>query len=225
MAKTPNTPNTAPQDDPFAPLPPTTLPEDRDERTARSASDGLEDRTARSAAADVRGDRGIQEDLERAENVLSDDEFFSMLDGGFDDNRLPNVPRIPGFHCCWLTTSSPYDSISKRLRLGYVPVRYSEVPTMQMPDGTVQQPDGNVTCNEMALYKLPERRFQALMAHYHHRRPLEDEQGTLSKIAAGNDTRDSSGKVLGAEEGDGIETMKRSVERGSRAAVPTFANG
>lgn len=216
MAKTPNQ-SASPFDD------------DGDDRTARGASQAAaqDGRVQRDAATEERGDRGIAEDTARSENALSDAEFNELLDAGFDDNRLPNVPRIPGYHCCWLTTQSPYDSISKRQRLGYTPVRYSEVPEMAMLEVGVQQADGPVTCNEMVLHKIDERRFQALMAHYHHKLPLRDEQGTLEKIHQGNDRagRDSSGKELAHVEGDGVDTMERSVKQMAGVSAPRFAGG
>jgi hypothetical protein len=30
---------------------------------------------------------------------------------------------MPGWHLCWLTTTSAYDTIQKRMRLGYSAVR------------------------------------------------------------------------------------------------------
>lgn len=215
--KIPNQPSSAPFDD------------DDEDRTARggAAASSQDERVQRSAAPEERGDRGIAEDAERSENALTDAEFSELLDAGFDDNRLPNVPKLRGFHCCWLTTQSPYDSLSKRQRLGYVPVRYSEVPEMIGIEVGLQQADGAVTCNEMVLHKIDERRFQALMVHYHHKLPLRDEQGAIDKIMQGNQTagRDSSGKQLGHVEGDGVDTLERSVKHGLAHAAPQFRGG
>jgi hypothetical protein len=38
-------------------------------------------------------------------------------------SALPNAPLIPGWHVCWLSTTNSYDSIDKRVRLGYIPVK------------------------------------------------------------------------------------------------------
>lgn len=195
--------------------------DDGEERSARGASAGADERSTRPSAPEVRGEPGVHEDVQRAENALSDEEFASLLDSGFDDNRLPSVPKIPGFHCCWLSSSNPYDTIAKRQRLGYVPVRNAEVPGMMSLEPGVQKDDAVVTCHEMVLHKIADRRYQALMTHYHHAKPLADERGALERIKAGND-RDSGGKTLGSQEGDGIETLERSVRAGARAPTPRF---
>lgn len=181
-------------------------------------------RTGRSAAPEVRGELGVSQDIERTGEALSDDEFELMLQNDFDDSRLPKVPEIPGYHCCWLTTSSPYDPLPKRHKLGYTPVRRADVPGYTGSD--VAQMAGFedvVTCNEMVLHKIPMARYQMLMAHYHHRKPLEDESATIDKIKDGNkQTSDRSGRALGSAEGDGLSTLEQNVERGRRVKVPMF---
>ena len=47
----------------------------------------------------------------------------------WQNSALPDLPPgvIPGFHLCWLSTTNNYDSIDKRLALGYEPVKASEL--------------------------------------------------------------------------------------------------
>ena len=42
--------------------------------------------------------------------------------------RFAKATRIPGWHLCWLSTTNSYDTIDKRIRLGYVPVKADELP-------------------------------------------------------------------------------------------------
>lgn len=186
--------------------------------------DAEEERVVRSRAPDVRGDRGFNETMERTGIPLDDaSEFERMLDNEFEDERLPTPPKIPGYHTCWLTSNNNYDSIGKRQRLGYTVVRADEVPNFNPSNGqSVASYEGAVTCNEMVLHKLPEGRFQVLMNYYHHKRPLADEGLQLQKIADGNDMVDSKGRTLGSVEGDGIQTLERSVRRGESMRAPRF---
>ena len=43
-------------------------------------------------------------------------------------SALPKLPSMDGWHLCWLSTTNSYDSIDKRMRLGYVPVKSDELP-------------------------------------------------------------------------------------------------
>jgi len=211
--------NTRSTSNPFANLPAGGDPDDFDD-----ARDAAEERTVRSRAPDVRGDRGFNEDHERTGVPFDDmDEFERQLENEFDDDRLPTPPKIQGYHACWLTTLNSNDSIAKRQRLGYVPVRQDELPGFDPSNGQrLASYEGCISCNEMVLFKISEARYQAMMNYFHHKRPLQDEGAQLQKIRDGNEqASDSQGNVLGRTEGDGITTLERSVRAGIRAR-PTF---
>ncbi len=58
----------------------------------------------------------------------------------WQNSALPDLPvgAIPGFHLCWLSTTNNYDSIDKRMALGYEPVKAAaEAPIRVLPS-----PDG-----------------------------------------------------------------------------------
>ena len=80
-----------------------------DERLKKSA----ESRTSRAMK-----DRAVTENRQ-----ISDDERVEMFRQQFFNSALPDLPPVPGFHLCWLTTTNPRDSIPMRLRLGYEPVQ------------------------------------------------------------------------------------------------------
>jgi hypothetical protein len=115
----------------------------------------------------------------------------------------------------WLTTSSQYDSIQKRQRLGYSPVRQSEMPGFDASNGqTLAGYDGHVTCNEMVLFKIPQDRYQKIMTFFHHKKPLEEEEGIIGKF---ND----QGERLNDRD-DGVEAMEREAAA-QRRKIPNFA--
>jgi len=190
-----------------------------------SELDHAEERTVRSRAPDVRGDRGFNEDSDRTGAAFDDiDEFERQLEDEFSDDRLPTPPKLQGYHTCWLTSNNNYDSIGKRQRLGYVVVRQDEVPGFDPSNGQqLTAFEGAITCNEMVLHKISEARYQAMMNFYHHKKPLQDEGAQLQKIRDGNEqVEDRNGRALGQTEGDGIRTLERSVNAGRNMARPTF---
>lgn len=185
-------------------------------------------RLVRSAAPDVRGDRDGASLASRDEAVesLSDAELDALVQSEYEQTALPNAPLIPGFHLCWLTTMSKYDTPAKRERLGYRPVRYSEVPGFDPSNGaTVAEPNGVVTCNEMVLYKIPEARYQAIMRYFHHKRPADEEESIVNKAKA-TAGKDGKGKTLlqdgDEEEGGTLQHLEESVAR-ARRVNPTFS--
>lgn len=198
---------------------------DRDDGELENELDQAEERVTRSRAPDVRGDRGFNEDSERTGAAFDDiDEFERQLESEFEDDRLPSPPKLAGYHTCWLTSNNNYDSIGKRQRLGYIPVRQDEAPSFNVSNGQkIDSFEGVITCNEMVLHKIQEARYQALMNYYHHKRPLQDEGAQIQKIRDGNEqAEDRNGRSLGSTEGDGINTLERSVQRGRNMARPTF---
>jgi hypothetical protein len=77
----------------------------------------------------------------------------------WSNNALPDVPGglLPGMHLCWLSTTNQYDSIDKRIALGYEPVKAAELGKGfehlgKMSSGKFE---GCISCNEMILFKLP----------------------------------------------------------------------
>ena len=191
---------------------------DQDERPVQGSAD---DRVLRDSGADVRGDRGYEESPAR-EVPMTDDELEAMIAAEFDQNRLPQPPKMPGWHLCWLTTTSQYDSIHNRVRIGYQLVRQEELPGFDPSAGQgLERFPGVVTCNEMVLGKIDERRYQAIMRIAHHKKPLEGEEGIINSIHSA--ARDSSGKKLVHidKDDDGMTNMEADIKRGNNMA-PTF---
>ena len=134
---------------------------------------------------------------------MSAQERRKMWSDEWTQSALPKVPELPGWHLCWLSTTNSYDSIDKRLRLGYVPVMADEFPGFDNYRVKAGEHEGYISCNEMLLYKLPMDLYQDVMAHFHHEAPL-DEANKIRLQAEQNVARDSRGKSLGQIEGDGL---------------------
>jgi len=192
--------------------------------TNKFKNSGADDRLRRDNAPTVRGERGADEDTARTnETGLVEDisELNKLLASEFDQVALPTPPQIPGWHLCWLTTGSTYDSVQKRQRLGYVPVVASDVPGFETGGAASAQFEGAITCNEMVLFKISEPRYQAIMRMFHHQRPLDEENSIYERIQATTSEEDSSGRRLGQPEGDGFTQLGKNIERASQGA-PVF---
>lgn len=128
---------------------------------------------------------------------------------------LPDVPEIKGFHLCWLSTTNSYDSIDKRMRLGYSPVKDTEVKGMDSNKLKSGELAGFISCNEMVLYKIPLELYQDVMQHFHHEAPLEE--ADKIRRQAEQLGRDRNGKKLGQVEGEGMASIDEYVP------TPVFA--
>jgi len=100
------------------------------------------------------------------------------------NSALPEISKdaIPGFHLCWLSTTNQYDSIDKRLALGYEPVKAAELGNGFESLGKMSSGkfEGCVSCNEMVLFKLPEEVYQEVMKMLHLEDPLEHQRNITS---------------------------------------------
>jgi hypothetical protein len=102
------------------------------------------------------------------------------------NSALPDLPNgiIPGMHLCWLSTTNTYDSIDKRMALGYEPVKASDLGKGfeglgKMSSGKFE---GCVSCNEMVLFKLPEDIYQEVMRMLHLEDPLEHQKNITAQV-------------------------------------------
>lgn len=164
-----------------------------------------DERLKKSAGTSIRGARDSA-DSGRVDNdggSLSDSQRRRMLRRENVQESLPTPPGIKGYHLCWLSTTNSYDPIFKRLKLGYMPVKASEIPGYGGTQFTVSggEFDGCVACNEMLLFKIPEQVYQDLMMIYHHDIPMEQEANIRDNVI-GKQEYDSNGRELGIVEGD-----------------------
>ena len=181
----------------------------------RQSSSNEDERTKIGGAPEVRGDRGAEDTDRNTTGLSSDDDFEKFMEAEFTQTALPNPPSLKGYHLVWLTTASQYDSIQKRQRLGYVPVRQSEMPGFDASNGqSLAGQDGNVTCNEMVLFKIDEKRYQQIMSFYHHKKPLEEEEGVIGRF-------NEQGERLN-DNADGVAAMEAEAAA-QRRKVPTFS--
>ncbi len=178
-----------------------------------------DERLRKDAGADTRADRS-SEDSERTNEdgtIQSSVERRRMLRNEWNQEALPTVPEIKGYHLIWLSSTSSYDPLHKRLRMGYEPVKAEEIAGFDVYKMKSGQWDGHITCNEMVLFKIRDEIFQEIMETFHHDMPLEEEQRIRQSIQSMESDTDSDGKRLSKIEGDGFSTLAQ------RARKPSFA--
>ena len=175
-------------------------------------------RLKKDAGQAVRGSRDsadvarVQEDG----SALSAAERRRALRQDWVQEVLPTPPVIPGFHCCWLSTTNSTDPVYKRIQRGYIPVKSVEVQSFGSQFvATGGEFDGCIACNEMLLFKIPLDVYEDLMMIYHHDMPLEQETAIRENVNSKGD-QDSDGRRLAQVEGD-----FNNLGRGSNR-TPTF---
>jgi hypothetical protein len=174
----------------------------------------MDTRLKKTLNAGGRESRSSQ-DLSRAapeEAFISKQERRKMWSDEWTQSALPKVPEIPGWHLCWLSTTNGYDSIDKRMRLGYVPVKADELPGFDNYRVKAGEDIGFIACNEMRLYKLPMEVYQEVMTQMHHEAPMEEADKVQVQIEQLQGNRDSSGRSLGSVEGEGFGNLNRNVQ-------------
>ena len=165
-----------------------------------------ESRLKKSLNAGGRNDRA-SEDASRAspeDKFISTQERRKMWSEEWTQSALPKLPEFNGWHLCWLSTSNSYDSIDKRIRLGYVPVKSEELPGYEDYRVKAGEHVGYISCNEMLLFKLPMDVFQEIMLHHHYDQPREEAEKLRVQLESLQGQRDSNGKRLVDVEGEGL---------------------
>ena len=132
------------------------------------------------------------------------------------NSALPEISKdaIPGFHLCWLSTTNQYDSIDKRLALGYEPVKAAELgkgfeALGKMSSGKFE---GCVSCNEMVLFKLPEEIYQEVMRMLHLEDPLEHQRNITAAVRSSSQEGKGGRSIL---EGGILEMEKEAAKANS----------
>lgn len=149
-------------------------------------------------------DRKVTEDRE-----LTDDDRLDMFRNRLFNAALPDLPDLPGYHVCWLTTTNPRDSIQSRMQLGYELIRPEEMPGMLHATLKTGEWVGCIGVNEMLAAKLPMRLYQGFMKEAHYDAPNR-EAGKLTDTAdfLKDQAERDGGRLI---EGDGLQDLRRAT--------------
>ena len=175
-------------------------------RIKRDLEDRLVDRVEETKERMAAEDPDLKSKRERAEAFRDK----------WQNSALPDIPggTIPGFHLCWLSTTNNYDSIDKRMALGYEPVKAAELgkgfeALGKMSSGKFE---GCVSCNEMVLFKLPEEIYQEVMRMMHLEDPLDHQRNITAQVRSTAQEGKGGRSVL---EGGVLEMEKEAAKANS----------
>ncbi len=146
-------------------------------------------------------DRKVSENRE-----VTDDDRLEMFRAQLFNDALPDLPDMPGYHVCWLTTTNPRDPIHRRIQLGYEPIKADEVPGMEFASIKTGEWSGLIGVNEMIAFKLPLGLYQRFMQEAHHDAPLREENKLAETAEIMRQQAEGSGSTL--FEGDGLQEMR-----------------
>lgn len=164
-------------------------------------SRGTEDRRSQ--------DRAVAEDRE-----LTEADRLQMFRQQLFNDALPDLPHIPGYHLCWLTTTNPRDPVHKRLQLGYELLRADEIPGGQYSSLKTGEYAGCVGINELVAAKLPLSLYEAYMQEVHHKAPLSEEEKIRTATEAMVQEAERQGARLIPDEGTEELLTQRDPVRG-----------
>jgi hypothetical protein len=136
----------------------------------------MNDERLKKSAGDLRTNRAMEDRAVTHDRAISDDDRVEMFRQQFFNSSLPDLPKIPGWHMCWLTTTNPRDSIQGRIRLGYEPVKPEDVPGWEYATLKTGDWAGFIGVNEMLAFKLPMSLYSRFMQEAHHSAPLREEE-------------------------------------------------
>ena len=139
------------------------------------------------------------------EREMTDEDRLDAFRSTMFENALPNLPTIPGYHVCWLTTTNPRDTVQSRIRMGYQLIRLEEMPGWESVSLKTGEYAGVLGINEMLASKIPLRLYNAYMKESHHNRPLEEEQRLKAKVELmKQQASEVGGEII---EGDGTANL------------------
>jgi len=155
-----------------------------------------------------RGSRAMSDRAVTERRDISDDDRLQMFQQALFNDALPDLPNLPGYHLCWLTTTNTRDPIHRRMQLGYEPVKPEEVPGMRYATLKTGEWSGFIAVNEMLAFKLPMSLYQRFMQEAHHDAPLREEQSLADQSDAIREQLMRSGSNV--TEGDGLSELRQS---------------
>lgn len=183
------------------------MTQDTDDRLKKDF-DVVGQRDARRTRDRAATNREVTEDRQ-----LTEDDRLEMFRQQLFNDALPDLPHLPGYHMCWLTTTNPRDTIYRRIQLGYEPVKPEEVPGMEHASVKTGEYAGMIAVNEMLAFKLPMSLYRKFMQEAHHDAPLreEDKLAEVAEMLRAQAERDGASTTI--YEGDGLQELREYAPR------------
>lgn len=188
--------------------------EAEDRRHGRGSGGGEDERVAyRDDSMEASRGRGgfDADDWARADRP-TDPERRRQLRAIMDDTLLPNLPKRDGFHRCWVNILHQFDTVERRMRMGYWLVKHEDVKKEGWDCDEYRVKDassiysGHVVWREMVAMETDQDNFIAIMRENHHDAPMDQARSIYENLeAASESVTDRGGRVTYAP---GMENLK-----------------
>lgn len=175
-------------------------------------SEEMDERLKKEIGSAGRRSREAEDRAVTERRELSDDDRLQMFRQTLFNDALPDLPDIPGFHVCWLSTTHPSDTIQRRQQLGYTALRPEEVPGMEYSTLKTGDYAGCIGINEMIAHKLPMSLYLAYMQEAHHNAPAQQAEQIVSQADALKAQAERDGGEI--VEGEGMAELRDTPPRG-----------
>ena len=145
-----------------------------------------------------------------------EDEFIANFRDSLSQSNLPDLPKIPGYHVCWISTAHQSDTVQHRLRIGYELLTKDECNRDMGPNthNTGDYAD-IVAVKEMLAAKIPLRLYNKYMRIAHHDAPREQEFDIRSSVEAMR--QEAAVREMRLTEGDGTAGLGKGAN-----SMPVF---
>lgn len=140
----------------------------------------LEDERLRKDVGDGRDDRAMEARAITGNREISDAARLEIFKSKFFGESLPDLPLIPGYHLCWVSTNNSRDTPMARMRMGYEPVTAADIPGWESITVKSGEYIGFIGVNEMLAFKLPTSLYEMYMNEVHHEAPLRQTEGLIA---------------------------------------------
>lgn len=160
-----------------------------------------------------RQDRAMQDREVVEDRELTEAERLALFQQDHFQMALPDLPKKPGFHMIWLSTTSKSSPIGHMMKLGYKLCTPADVPGWdfnRIDDGAYE---GYIGVNEMIAAMIPESLYQTYMKINHFDRPREQARSIYDKADQMNQAAQEVKGRVDFEEGmadfkqDGVKTQ------------------
>jgi hypothetical protein len=167
-----------------------------------------------------REDRAMSDRAITQRRQLTDEERVELLKRANFQSSLPNLPRIPGYHVVWVSTTHPSDTPQGRMQLGYTLIEQAEVPEFTYSDQKSADFPGAITWREMVGMKIPLHLYQLYMEELHHNEPAKQEESIYNDAIAAGETAMQAARrggrvknpIYQSDVGDGTESLGQARE-------------
>jgi len=158
--------------------------------------------TSREGQDDGRDTDHNERDINNPDRELTEDERFALFQSSIVQSVLPNLPPMPGYHLCWLTTTNPRDSIAMRVRMGYELITQDMIAGWRGESLKSGEYKGVISVNEMVAARISLRLYNRYMVEVHDTLPRAEEEKLRAVVTGLKDAAQTVGTRI-AEEGDG----------------------